>query len=797
MNNNAITKADVVDLSTLNAAESGFSLSDFKQIVYRKWKPALAVSIVAFTGIFLKTALQTPEYQSETQILLETSKTQESAAIDPTQQALSQYTLQDLSTEIFVLRSYDLVQKAVNKLTDRYSNLSTAEVAKNLSIYQAISNKVPTNVLIASYVDADPEKAKIVLDALGETYINYSLEKQRSQASNGIKFINDQIPKAQQELDLAARAVRTFRQQNNLVDPESSAQEATGIQLSLEQQIKETEIELELNKNKTKEIERQLANLGQDSEILVASSVLGQDGVYANLATQLKDIETQYNLNKVTFRDNYFVMEDLKAQQQELKTALRDRAKQVLGNSASPAIIDRVVLLPNYGASISQTTTTTQAPNTANSSNNSASANTPNSQTQVSTEGSTLQLFANQQLELQQEAVALQSKLQGLQKAKTQAEQNFQQIPKLQQTYMELQRKVELKSQAYNYLLERKQELEISEAKETAPWRILNAPYLPTTPVSPNIKQGLIQAFIAAGFLGVATAFILQQLDQRIKQVEEIKQLTRLPILGIIPKVDEPIIDLNITTTRKSYSYYSSFTEGLRSLAMNLRYLVTETGRIKTLAVTSSTSAEGKTTVTYNLGLVLAEFGLRVLVVDADLRKPKIHKLANLSNETGLTELITTDRSWLDTLSINDTFENLHTIPSGSTAPNPIALLNSEKMSQLIQQWQEAYDYVLIDTPPIGVIADAKSLANQVDTILFVAGIERASRKALTNSLDILYGSRCNLAGIVANLVDPQFDYYAYSYYDSYYNQTNRNNKNNNDDENDGIKNALDQFRRR
>jgi capsular exopolysaccharide synthesis family protein len=270
-----------------------------------------------------------------------------------------------------------------------------------------------------------------------------------------------------------------------------------------------------------------------------------------------------------------------------------------------------------------------------------------------------------------------------------------------------------------------------------------------------------------------------------------------LPILGIIPKVDEPIIDLNITTTRKSYSYYSSFTEGLRSLAMNLRYLVTETGRIKTLAVTSSTSAEGKTTVTYNLGLVLAEFGLRVLVVDADLRKPKIHKLANLSNETGLTELITTDRSWLDTLSINDTFENLHIIPSGSTAPNPIALLNSEKMSQLILQWQEAYDYVLIDTPPIGVIADAKSLANQVDTILFVAGIERASRKALANSLDILYSSRCNLAGIVANLVDPQFDYYAYSYYDSYYNQTNRNNKNNNDDENDGIKNALDQFRRR
>jgi capsular exopolysaccharide synthesis family protein len=814
MNNNAIVKPNVVDLSHLNPQDSGLSLSDIKQVIYRRWKPALLVAVVAFTGIFLKTALQTPEYQSETQILIENSKTQDTANVDPTQQGASQYySIQDLSTEIFVLRSYALVDKAISQIQDRYSNLSTAEVIKNLSIIQASINKVPTDILSISYVDTDPERAKAILEILGENYVKYSLEKQRMQAANGIEFINSQIPKAQQELDEAAKSVRNFRQTNNLVDPESAAQEATGIQLSLEQQIKETEIAIELNKNKTKEIDRQLANLGQDSEILVASSVLGQDGVYSDIASQLKNIETEYNLKKVTFRDNYIIMEDLKAQQQELKAALRERAKQVLGKSASPTILDRVVSLPNYGASITTTTTTADpnisqpAPNTSDSTGNSATtqgfnnANTSNSSgTEVSTTGSTLQVFASQQLELQQEAATLQSKLKSLQQAKLQAKNNFQQIPHLQQAYMELQRQVELKSEAYNYLLERKQELEISEAKESAPWRILNAPYLPTEPVSPDIKQALVQAFVAAGFLGVATAFILQQLDQRIKQVEEVKQLTGLPILGIVPKVKEPIIDLNIATVRKSYSYYSSFTEGLRSLGMNLRYLMTETGRIKSLAFTSSTSAEGKTTVTYNLGLVLSEFGLRVLVVDADLRKPKIHKLAKVSNEAGLTDIISTDTPWLDLIKPNSKFENLHLITSGSTAPNPIALLNSEKMSRLLQEWQEAYDYVLIDTPPIGVIADAKSLANQVDTVVFVAGIQRANRKAMANSLDILYNSRCNLAGIVANLVDPQFDYYAYSYYDSYYNQpisNNNSNSNNDDDENGGIQNILHQFRRR
>jgi polysaccharide biosynthesis transport protein len=806
MNNNAIVKPNVVDLSHLNSQDSGLSLSDIKQVIYRRWKPALAVAVVAFTGIFLKAALQTPEYQSETQILIENSKTQDTANVDPTQQGASQYySIQDLSTEIFVLRSYALVDKAIGQIRDRYSNLSAGQVIKNLSIIQASVNKVPTDVLLISYVDADPERAKAILEVLGETYVKYSLEKQRMQATNGIEFINSQIPKAQQELDQAAKAIRNFRQTNNLVDPESSAQEATAIQLSLEQQIKETEIAIELNKNKTKEIDRQLILLGQDSEILVASSVLGQDGVYANLASQLKDIETEYNLKKVTFRDNYIIMQDLKAQQQELKTALRERAKEVLGKSASPAIIDRVVLLPNYGASI--TTTTTTAPNTSDSGGNSVTtqnfnnANTNNSsQTQVSTEGSTLQVFASQQLELQQEAVALQSKLKSLQQAKTQAKNNFQQIPHLQQAYMELQRQVELKSEAYNYLLERRQELEISEAKESAPWRIINTPYLPTTPVSPDIKQALVQAFMAAGFLGVATAFILQQLDQRIKQVEEIKQITGLPILGIIPKVKEPLIELNIATVRKSYSYYSSFTEGLRSLGMNLRYLMTETGRIKSLAFTSSTSAEGKTTVTYNLGLVLSEFGLKVLVVDADLRKPKIHKLAQVTNEEGLTDIISSDTPWLDLVKPNSKFDNFHLITAGATAPNPIALLNSEKMFQLLQEWQEAYDYVLIDTPPIGVIADAKSLADRVDTVVFVAGIERASRKAISNSLDILYNSHCNIAGVVANLVDPQFDYYAYSYYDSYYNQpinTSNGNSDDDDDDNGGIQNILHPFRRR
>ena len=813
---NEIIRSDVVDLGALNTQESGFSLAEFKQIIYRRWKPALAVGITAFTGFFLFTALQTPEYRSETLILLENPQNKQSASVAPTEATTSQYySMTDLSTEIFVLRSNSMVAKAVEKLKGRYPDLSVGEVVGKLSIVQAANNKIPTDVLVVSYIDTDPEKTKAVLEALGETYIDYSLLKQRLQATNAIKFIDGQLPDAQAELDEAAKKIRHFRQVHQLVDPEVSAMTAGQERQGIALKIQETQIAIDLNRKQRQELENQFKELGQDSETMFASSVLAEDSVYQNLASQLKEVENQYNLSTINFRDNYHVMGNLKEQRKKLKKLLQERAEQVLGKSISPEILERIVLTPSYtdaSSSINSSSSSVELGEAAidgavsaesaepSQPNNSPDQNSSSkSDSKLSSEGSTsstLGLLAQRKLELENEAATLQSQLASLRREKARADEQFVSIPSLQQEFTELQRQVELKSKSYNYLLERRQELEISEAEETAPWRILNDPFLPSKPVAPNIQQGLIQALIAGGFLGIAVAFILQQLDQSVRQVEEIKQITRLPLLGVIPKVAEPRIEANIHTTKQSYSYYSSFTEGLRSLAMNLRYSVTDEGQLKTVAITSSTSAEGKSTISYNLGIVLAEFGRRVLVVDADLRKPKLHKMARIKNETGLSDAVTTEAPWTDYVQLSGV-DNLDLITAGATSPNPIALLNSEKMKQLIQEWETAYDYVIMDTPPIGVIADAKSLANEVDSMLFVCAIQRASRKSITNALDVLHQSQCEVAGVVANMVDPEFDYYAYSYYDSYYNKSRNKNSNSNTDSENSKKGLLQQFRRR
>ena len=145
-------------------------------------------------------------------------------------------------------------------------------------------------------------------------------------------------------------------------------------------------------------------------------------------------------------------------------------------------------------------------------------------------------------MQVQKESVLLHSQLAGIQQAKVRVETDFQRLPQLQETFANLQRQLEVKNQALNYLLQRKQELEIAEAEEIDPWQVLDTPSLPSVPISPNILLGLILSLFGGGLLGVMAAILLQQLDQRVKRVDEVKQITQLPLLGNIPKVDQPEI---------------------------------------------------------------------------------------------------------------------------------------------------------------------------------------------------------------------------------------------------------------
>jgi capsular exopolysaccharide synthesis family protein len=257
-------------------------------------------------------------------------------------------------------------------------------------------------------------------------------------------------------------------------------------------------------------------------------------------------------------------------------------------------------------------------------------------------------------------------------------------------------------------------------------------------------------------------------MDQRIREVDEVRGTIDLPLLGAVPMTELGYLGANGEQGTLPPSSYYAFKESLSSLALNLRYLGAD-NMMKVIAFTSSVPSEGKSTLIYNLALILSTLDYRVLLVDADMRKPNIHKLAKLSNKFGLTTALATPSPWQDLIHIVDDKDRLHIITAGSTPPNPMFLLDSDKMTSLCQEWRREYDYVLVDTPPIVGISDTQCLTNKVDTFVVVAAINRSTSNGIAKALDILERAKGNISGILINMISSNDNEYYYNYYDDYY----------------------------
>jgi len=752
------------NLPRMNTLNRPAGATDLWRVLRKRWLPAVMVAGTVFSGVTVLTLTTTPLYQSETLILVD-KDTKDAAQINLGDNAAAAAvdTSKNLSTEIQILKSRPLVRKALKTLEGSQKDIPVEEVGGNLSVRQAGE----ADVLMVSYTDTDPQRVKAVLEALGWTYVNYSLQRKRSEASNGIQFIEAKLPEARQALNKSASALRAFRQRYGLVDPNTYASALSETQQSLLGKTSEAKAGLDQSKSQEQVLRRQMVEMGQKPETVLTHSALSQDTTYQKLVNQLRQLEIDYADKSIRYEDNHPALQDLRTARSKILKLMERQAQRILGSQTPQPQLER------------QTT---------------------------SASGSLQQDVAKQLVQVQIELAVRTTQLSSLRQAAANMSKRFQQVPELQQTYAELQREFSLNSKTMDRFLEKLQELRITEAQSGSPWRILEPPYLPTKPTSPNIKRSLLLGLIGGGLLGIAIAILLERWDGRLKQVEEVKELTGLPLLGAIPQADNQVLaDSGGKNGLFRRHDLFPFTEALRSLALNLKYLGSS-GEAKTFAFTSAFPKEGKSTITYYLGLVLADLGYRVLIVDADMRKPSIHKFFGGPNDSGLSTAIATDCPWpkLVQLGASETLElDLQTtkeitpavmrnsakasieaqqryqvttqrpdiLTSGPVPPNPLALLGSQKTKELLHEWRQAYDYVLIDTPPIVGITDAQNIAAEVDGMILVTAMERSTRSAIQRAMEILVGTRCNVAGFVVNLLNKGHEtYHYYQYYASYYN---------------------------
>jgi len=700
--------------------DDSFKLAKFFRVLRKRWIVIVAVSVTVFAGNTYYTFTRTPQYRSSASLLVNTTI----AVSDIQLPTLPTSNVVNLGTEIAILKSRPLIEIAVAKMqqsasANSYKDIDALTIMNGLDV----EPEKDTMVLRLTYTDSDPKRAREVLSALTQTYVEYSLKDRRTKSSSAIKFIQDKLPQVKQQLDKSALAVTQFRKNYNIVDPDTYAASVYKMREALENQAQNLQIKIAQVQQQYEALSRQV---GKSPEAAIGSAILQQDAPYQSLVRQFQEVETNYFLERTRFREDHPTVIALKDRRDELYRLLETRAQSVVGVRGVTTNI----------------------------------TNEPNSVIQ--------QNLASQLFDAQTNLAVSQAQLESIRNAQSEVATAFSKIPQIQQRYVEIQRQLALDTSTYNKLSEKLEELRISEAQEISSWKVLETPLIPIKPSSPDIERSLITGAISGITLGILFALLLNRLDQRIREVEEVREIIDIPLLASIPMTEiSSLIPASSQGILPSSSYYA-FKEALGSLALNLRYLGTD-DMMKVIAFTSSVPSEGKSTLTYNLANVLSALGYRVLLVDADMRKPTIHKLARLSNKVGLSTALATASLWQDLIQAGDDLGNLHILTSGSLPPNPMLLLESSKMAALLQEWRQEYDYVLVDTPLVIGITDAQCLTSKVDTFILVAAINRSTRSGISRALEVLSTARANISGLLINMIGSSDSEYHYSYYNHYY----------------------------
>jgi capsular exopolysaccharide synthesis family protein len=359
-----------------------------------------------------------------------------------------------------------------------------------------------------------------------------------------------------------------------------------------------------------------------------------------------------------------------------------------------------------------------------------------------------------------------------------------QQANKLNESAIEyslLKRDVDTNRQLYEGLLQKLKEASVSAGLKSSNIRVVDVARVPLAPSKPDKRRNVMLALAMGLVGGVVLAFLLEAVDNTVRTPEQAQAITTLPSLGIIPATSNMMLraqqkalpdkgkskeGVELVTYRRPKSDISESYRALRTAIL----LSASGAPPKVMLVTSALPQEGKTTTSINTAVVLAQKGARVLLIDADLRRPSIHKAFNLKPQIGLSTLLTGSSKLESTVTCLPQLPNLFLIPAGPPPPHPAELLGSNLMKQYIEQWRGQYDHIIFDTPPALSVTDSILLSVDMDSVVLVVRSGHTTKAALRRTCELLEQVNARVLGTVVNAVDVNSpDYYHYYYYGSKY----------------------------
>lgn len=684
-------------------------LRNLLSVVRRRAWMITGVAAVAMSLITAYTLKQEKVYQGQFQVLVEPVNAEDDFSELTSvlgEQNLSNSGL-DYDTQVQVLRSPELIEPVAEQLQQTYPELDYLTLLGNLRI----TRLGETKILEVSYAGPDPTQIQVVLDQLSKTYLKYSLEERQTNLRQGINFVENQLPNLQGEVDRIQDQLETFRRQYNFITPEIQSS-----QLS-EQANSLTEQRLQLDRELA-EVRQVFANLQAESGTLGA---LNEAPIYEQLLGELRSVESEIAQELTRFTPGSLPIRVLEEQRANLLPLLQQEAQRVVG---------------------------------------------------------THQAMANNNFQV------MSAQSETLAAAEQQASQGLSQLPVLIRRYTDLQRELEISTQALTRFRTTRETLEIEAAQTEIPWQLIEVPIQPTEPISPNLTRSLLLGIIASVLGGLGIALLLEKLDNVYHSTDELKAGSKLPMLGALPHnralesenerngIGSLFTSLsNIRIGGKDNGYTgnseSSFLEALRVLHTNIRMLSSDHA-IRSIIVSSALPGDGKSTVCANLAQVATAMGQRVLIVDVDLRKPQVHERLSVSNEVGLSNLITDDLPLKSAIQQFTPSGQLFVLTAGQIPPDPTKLLASQKMQQLMGTFERCFDLVIYDAPPTTGLADVSLIGQRTDGLVLITRMGKTDKTVLTQTIETLKLAQIPTLGIVANGVKNDglngYRYYSYGY---------------------------------
>lgn len=709
-----------VSSASLNDDEGGLKFGNVLQSLQRRLPVIAGVTIVVTSLAVFKSATSKPIYQSGFEILAKpiTEETRVISAVTLNNRDTEEPKDTISPTTLKLLKSPKILNPISEALKSKYPDINYDSLVDGLAI------KAENQILSVSYQDKNSAKVKAVLDLLSKAYLDYSLEERLSDVQQGIDFVNSQLPQVQERAGKLQDKLQTFRQQYNLIDPDSSSKQLASETTTISQQKLETQVKLDELRSLFSDLSRQVAEPVNEIKV---SSILQENSRYQAILSQIQTVDGQIAKELSIFQENTDRVQALRDQRANLIPLLRleeERAKELVASRIRD----------------------------------------------------------------------LEARLEILSEVEDKLNQQVKQLSIISRQYTDIQQEIKITNENLNQFLTKREALRIDAGQRKTPWQILTPAKDPASS-SADIKKNGVLGGILGLLLGSGVALFLDRLSNLLRTTDEVKDIAKLPILGVIPfnpdlhsdeDIDEVLegIPFNRISMRNENSsviskltkimnfkswmnrshqssdsgsnaiqpYYmtSIFLESFRSLYTNIR-LLSPDEEIRSLVISSSIPSEGKSTTSVYLAQAAAALGKRVLLVDADLRRPKLHDRLLLSNALGLSNLISTDLNFDQVVQRSSIEPNLSILTSGQVPPDPTRLLSSQKMQILMQSFQENFDLVIYDTPPLLGLVDSKLIAARTDGIVMVVGLDKTKASNLTQALELLSNSPIGIFGIIVN----------------------------------------------